>query len=83
MTPNPIDAQFWINVALALIMGVGGWLGRTLWEAVEKLKNDLHQLEVDLPSNYIRKDEFQDSMREIKDMLVRIADKLDGKVDKS
>lgn len=82
MSPEPIDTQFWINVALTLIMGVGGWLGRTLWEAVEKLKNDLHQLEVDLPSNYIRKDEFQESMREIKDMLTRIFDKLDGKVDK-
>jgi cobalamin biosynthesis Co2+ chelatase CbiK len=77
-----LDAQFWVNIVAAVMMGVGGWLGRTLWEAVEKLKNDIHEIEVGLPSNYLRKDEFQESMREIKDMLIRISDKLDGKVDK-
>lgn len=77
-----LDAQFWVNIVAAIIMAVAGWIGKTLWDAVEKLKNDLHQIEVDLPSNYIRKDEFSESMREIKDMLTRIFDKLDGKVDK-
>lgn len=76
------DAQFWFNVIAAIIMALSGWLGKTIWDAVEKLKNDLHQIEVDLPSNYIRKDEFSEGMREIKDMLSRIFDKLDGKLDK-
>ena len=63
-------------------MSVGGWLARTLWDAVQTLREEIHQLEVDLPSNYIRKDEFQDSMKEIKDMLARIFDKLDQKADR-
>lgn len=77
-----IDLQTWINIIATIAIGVGGWFARSLWEAVAKLKNDLHQLEVDLPSNYIRKDEFADGMKEIKDMLIRITDKLDGKADK-
>lgn len=80
--PPTVDLQTWINIIATIAIGVGGWFGRSLWEAVDKLKNDLHQLEVDLPSNYLRKDEFQESMREIKDMLIRISDKLDGKADK-
>lgn len=79
---SSIDLQTWINIIATIAIGVGGWFGRSLWEAVDKLKNDLHQLEVDLPSNYIRKDEFADGMKEIKEMLIRIDDKLNGKADK-
>ena len=82
MPPDVVDMQTWINIIAAIFIGVGGWFGRSLWEAVDKLKNDLHELEVNLPSNYIRKDEFQEGMREIKDMLSKIFDKLDGKADK-
>ena len=41
-----LDAQFWVNIVAAVVMGVGGWFGRSLWDAVDKLKTDLHQLEV-------------------------------------
>ena len=71
-----------INIGAGLALSVIGWLARTLWDAVTKLQNEIHQLEVDLPSNYIRKDEFAESMKEIKDMLGRIFDRLDKKVDR-
>jgi hypothetical protein len=77
-----MDTQTMINIAAGIALSVGGWLARTLWDAVQKLREELHQIEVDLPSNYIRKDEFQEGMKEIKDMLARIFDKLDQKVDR-
>jgi hypothetical protein len=64
------------------ILAALGWFARVLWEAVSALREDLHRLEVDLPSHYIRRDEFQEGMKEIKDMLGKIFDKLDGKQDK-
>jgi hypothetical protein len=81
--PPDVDMQTWINIIATIAIGVGGWFGRSLWDAVDKLKNDLHQLEVDLPSNYIQRDQFSEGMKEIKEMLIRISDKLDGKADKS
>jgi hypothetical protein len=80
--PPDVDMQTWINIIATIAIGVGGWFGRSLWDAVDKLKNDLHQLEVDLPSNYIQRDQFFEGMKEIKEMLVRISDKIDGKADK-
>jgi len=71
-----------MNIAAGVALSVIGWLARTLWDAVHKLQSEIHQLEIDLPSNYIRKDEFQDGMKEIKEMLARIFDKLDQKVDR-
>jgi hypothetical protein len=77
-----MDHQTLINVILGVLLAAGGWFCRQIWDAVKELRADLHRIEVDLPINYIRRDEFSDGMREIKEMLGKIFDKLDGKVDK-
>jgi len=77
-----MEMQTLIDTAVGAGFALGGWLGRQVWDAVQKMKEDIHRLEVDLPSNYIRKDEFSEAMREIKDMLAKIFDKLDAKADK-
>lgn len=74
--------QTWVNIIATVAIAVGGWFGRSLWDAVDKLKNDIHQIEVELPKNYIQKNQFSDGMKEIKEMLIRISEKLDGKADK-
>lgn len=77
-----IDAQFLFNTVLGVVLAGVGWFARQIWDAVQTLQRDLHDLEVRLPSNYIRRDEFSDTVRELKEMLGKILDKLDGKVDK-
>lgn len=77
-----MEMQTLIDTAIGAGFAFAGWLGRQLWDAVQTLKDDMHKLEVDLPSHYIRKDEFADSMKEVKDMLSKIFDKLDSKADK-
>ena len=77
-----MDSQMIINLAAGAVLAAMGWFARVLWEAICKLQEDLHQLEVDLPSNYVRRDEFSDNMKEIKEMLGKIFDRLDNKVDK-
>jgi hypothetical protein len=77
-----MDTQTLVNICAGAVLAVLGWFARVLWEAVSALREDLHKLEVDLPSNYIRRDEFQDGMKEIKDMLGKIFDRLDNKADK-
>jgi len=74
--------QTTVNLALSAILCVIGWFARQLWEAVQKLKDDLHRIEADLPKTYVLKDDLDKRMDHIEHMIQRIYDKLDGKLDK-
>ena len=77
-----LDHQVIINAVLGVLLALGGWFARQVWDAVKDLQREIRDIEVDLPRNYIRRDEFMDNMREIKDMLGKIFDRLDNKADK-
>jgi len=71
-----------INLILSSIMAILGWLGKTVWDAVQELKKDIRDLEVELPTHYVRKDELENRMDKIEAMLSKIYDKLETKADK-
>lgn len=77
-----MEPQTIINLVAGSVLMVVGWLARELWVAVKELRADLHRIEIEMPTNYIRRDEFSEGMKEIKEMLRQIFDKMDGKVDK-
>jgi len=77
-----MDTQTLINLGGAIILAGMGWLARELWSAVKELRKDLHTIEVVLPSNYIRKDEFQEGVKELKDICRQIFERLENKADK-
>lgn len=77
-----MDTQTLINLGGAIIIASMGWLARELWGAVKELRKDLHTIEVALPSNYIRKDEFQEGVKELKDICRQIFERLENKADK-
>ena len=69
----------WVYNAILL---VGGYLLRTLWEAVQELKSDLAKLREELPKDYVARDDYRADVKELKEMLQRLFDKIDGKADK-
>ena len=69
----------WVYNAILL---VGGYLLRTLWEAVQELKSDLAKLREELPKEYVARDDYRSDIKEMKEMLQRLFDKIDGKADK-
>lgn len=77
-----MDFQTVINVGAGASLAVMGWFARELWGAVKELRTDLSRLREELARDYITKDDFKDAMREIRDALQRIENKLDHKVDK-
>lgn len=77
-----MESQNLINLALAAVSSVTGWFARELWTAVKDLKSDLAKLREELPREYVMKEDYRRDIYEIKDMLGKIFDRLDGKADK-
>jgi hypothetical protein len=77
-----MESQSLINSALAIGCAGVGWLARELWAAVKLLQADLTRLSVDLPKTYVTRDDYRSDLKEIKDMLGKIFDRLDNKADK-
>lgn len=77
-----MDWQNLINLVGGAALAVIGWFARQLWDAVQKLKTDMSRLELSISDNYVKKDDFKDGIKELKDMLGKIFDKLDNKADR-
>lgn len=87
---NDIDWPMIVNLGWGAMLAAVGWFVRQLWDAVAIMKRDLHNLEVHLPSNYARKDEVGEllkdmreqhraDMKEIKESLEKIVAKMEEK----
>ena len=50
-----------------VLVGVLGWLVRVLWEAQQEMRKDFSELERELPVYYVRRDEFKDVVRDIRE----------------
>lgn len=77
-----MEFQTLFNALLGLMAILVGWYLRAVWDAVSNLQKDVKEIERHVPDTYVRRDDYQLDIAEIKSMLIRIADKLDNKVDK-
>lgn len=77
-----MDLESVFKIVVMAIIGGLGWFARQLWEAVNDLRDDVRNIEVDQAKNYVSKTDFSSAMKEIKQGLDKIYDKLDGKADK-
>lgn len=50
-----MDGQTLINIIGGALLSVFGWFARQLWDSVKELKDDLHKIEVDMPTTYVTK----------------------------
>jgi hypothetical protein len=77
-----MDNQSILNILLSSSSLVLGWFLREMWAAVKELKMDLSKLREELPKQYVAKDDYRQDIREFKEMLNKLFDRLDTKVDK-
>jgi chaperonin cofactor prefoldin len=77
-----MDDQGIINIIIGVVLSVLGWFARQLWDAVQDLKKDVKQIEVDLPTHYVRKEDLDVRLDRLEAALNRIFEKLDHKADK-
>jgi hypothetical protein len=55
-----------INLLFAGLGAAIGWVLKIIWDAVQRLKDDMKQIERDLPEVYVRKDDFRVAVADIK-----------------
>lgn len=77
-----MDIQSLFNLGLATALACVGWFARQLWDATQKLKEDIKKIEVDLPTNYVTKVDIQTRFDKLEAILNRLFEKLDQKADK-
>jgi hypothetical protein len=73
-----MDTQVLFNIAVSLAGALGGWILNNIYRSIERLDTDVRAL----PLNYVTREDYRSDVRDIKDMLGKIFDKLDSKVDK-
>jgi hypothetical protein len=73
-----MDYQVLFNIAVAIAGFFGGWTLNRIYIAIDRLDGDVRAM----PHNYVSKDDYKADIRDIRDMLGKIFDKLDNKADK-
>jgi hypothetical protein len=70
-----------------LVVSVAGFLAVFVFyqvmQRLQRLEDTVGALEKQLPHDYVTKDDYRADIKEVKDILRQIFDKLDGKADKS
>jgi hypothetical protein len=73
-----MDSQVLFNIAVAIAGFFGGWVLNNIHRSIDRLDTDVRAM----PHTYVSREDYRDDMREIKEMLGKIFDRLDGKQDK-
>jgi hypothetical protein len=85
--------QIIFNWAIAVAGFLGGWILKVIWDAIVRLQEDLKKMDDKMHEDFVRRDDFKDAVKEIKDgmragfantdkILGLIFKKLDNKEDK-
>ena len=73
-----MDYQVLFNIAVAIAGFFGGWTLNRIYIAIDRLDSDVRNM----PYNYVSRDDYKADIREMREMLGKIFDKLDNKADK-
>ena len=84
-----MDWQNIINIGAGSFLAIGGWFARQLWDSVKELKEDIADLKLHMSDSYVKKSELDTLKTEmdkrfdrVEQMIVKLYDKIDQKVDK-
>lgn len=73
-----MDGQMLFNTLVAIAGFLGGWILNNISRSINVLDRDVRQM----PLTYVTRADYRADIEEVKMMLNRINDKLDGKADK-
>ena len=77
-----MPSQDLINLGFLGGGSVFGVLLKIMWDAIKDLQKDMRDIESEIHTQYVSKDDYKDDIAEIKNMLREINAELKKKVDK-
>lgn len=77
-----MEMQNLFNIAVILSGALGGWLLKMIMDSIKELRSDVRQVEREMNSDFVRRDDFQRAVDEIKEILAKIFDRLENKANK-
>ena len=77
-----MDGQTLIDLVVGTVLACIGWWCRQIWDSVQMLKDDVKQIEIDLPTNYVKKNDMTVRFDRIEVLLDKLYEKLEQKADK-
>lgn len=66
------------NWAIALTGAFGGWVLKVIWDAIMDLRRDVQKMDTKMHEDFVRRDDFKDAVKEIKDDMKSGFNKIDG-----
>lgn len=78
-----MDNQQLFNLVVCIAGFLAAFIFYQVMQRLQKSEDKLAELERSLPHDYVQKDDYRNDVRELKDMLRQLFDKLDNKADKS
>lgn len=73
-----MDSQVLFNIAVAIAGFFGGWILNNIHKSLDRLDVDVRAM----PHLYVTREDYKEDMREVKEMLSKIFDRLEAKQDK-
>jgi len=74
-----MEGQMLFNLVVGVAAFFGGWTLNNITRMLNRIDDDIREL----PHIYLSKDDYKNDIHEIKGMLGKIFDKLEGKADKT
>ena len=73
-----MDYQVLFNGAVVVASFFGGWTLNTITKSIERLDADVRSM----PLNYVGRIDYREDIRELKEIMNKVFDRLENKVDK-
>lgn len=66
------------NVTVAISGVLGGWVLKVIWDAITDLKNEVRDVDRHMNDNFVRREDFKDAVKEIKEDMRAGFEKVDS-----
>lgn len=72
-----MESQSIFNVAVAISGALGGWILKVIFDAIKTLDNDVKQLGREVHSDFVKREDFRESVMEVKSDMRHGFDRLE------
>ena len=73
-----MDEQVIFNWIIGVAGALGGWTLKVIWDSLMELRRDIKTMDTKMHDDFVRRDDFKDAVREIKEDMRAGFNTVDG-----